>query len=812
MFLQDLKYAIRGVIKRPGFSFVVIATLAVGIGANVAIFSAVRAVLLRPLPFPEPDRLLRVYSSRLNVQNSLSTMSPPDFVDYRRDVRAFDELAAINAGTSALSGDGPSEAVSSASVTGGFFKALGVAALRGRAMTTEDDAVGASDVAVLGHRLWMRRFGGDPSVVGKTVVVEGVARRIVGIMPPGFSYPLGSELWIPERFTAQQLATLRGAHYLDVIGRLAPGRTMQSAEAELNAIGQRLAQEYPRTNRDYAVAVVGLRDALVGDVRLAMLVLLGAVGFVFLIVCANVASLFLTRALGRTRELAIRSALGAGRGRLANGLLVESLVFATFGAVGGVLLAWLGAGAIGASQRQLGIPLLDETRIDLPVVLFAMLIAAAAALLFGTLPGWLASRRLDVAGRIRQEGGSVTGDSHRQRLRAALIVAEMALAVVLLVGAGLLMKSFVRLSSVELGFETSRIQTFGLSLPNEPYAQPAQRAAFYELLLSRISGLADVEAAGATFGLPLTDFRYSISTSIVDGHQLSDDEQDRASLQVRVVTHDYLRAMGIPVVRGRGVGEGDRKGAERVALVNESAARMLWPDQDPLGHSFEIGTRLNQGGTERAGGTVIGVVRDIHDFGPAASVRATVYFAFAQFPMDYTGVVVRTRREPSAVLEPVRAIVGELDPSLAMFRVRTMEQLADEAVAQPRVYTTLLAIFAGVAVFLAAIGIYGVLAHIVSQRTREIGIRLALGAARRDVIGMVLRQASVLAASGLAIGAVLALAATRLMNALLFGTSATDAATYGLVALAFLLVALAASWLPARRAAGIDPVRALKYE
>jgi predicted permease len=812
MLLQDLKLAIRTLLRKPGFAAVTILTLAIGIGANAAIFSAVRAVLLRPLPFPQPDQLVQIYSTTQARPSARGgTASPPDFVDWRMQATSFQEMAAVNAGSIPWSGHGAAEQVPYAMVTGSFFTVLGIPAAVGRPIAYEDDAMGGPDVVVISHQLWTRRFGARRNVVGQTMTLDGTARRIVGVMPPGFSYPLSSELWVPLRFTTDTLTTQRGAHYLDVIARLKPDVALAAAQEEMSTIVGRLSQAFPRTNASKAVAVFELRDALSGNVKPAMFVLLAAVGFVLLIVCVNIASLTLTRASSRARELAVRSALGAGRARLVNGLLAESLVIAVVGGAAGLVVAQWATQAIAALDAGLGIPLLDQTRVDGVVIAFTAAVALIAALAFGTLPAWHASSRLDVAQRIREDATTTTAGRERQRLRAGLIVAETALAVMLLVGAGLLMRTFIQIVSVDLGFDTARVQTFSLTLPESTYPTPQARAQVIDTLVTRLAARADVESAGAIFGLPLTNFGYTITTSTVDGRRLTDQEQEQRSLQVRVVTPDYFRTMGIPIVRGRGFSDGDRLGSPSVAVINETAAQLLWPDADPLGHTLTIGTRLGQGG-EPGGGLVVGVARGIRDFGPTGPIRPTIYLAHSQFPIDFLTVTLKGRTDSAALVEPARALLASIDPNLPMFRVRTMDQFAANAVAQPRLYLSLIGLFALSAIVLAAIGIYGVLAHGVAHRTREIGIRLALGARRGEVVTLVVRQAVMLAATGLGVGLVLALAAGRLIERLLFGVEPQDPLTYAAVAGVLLVIALAASYLPARRAARIDPISALRYE
>jgi putative ABC transport system permease protein len=486
-------------------------------------------------------------------------------------------------------------------------------------------------------------------------------------------------------------------------------------------------------------------------------------------------------------------------------------VLGLIGGIAGLALAAWATTTIASLDTSIGIPMLNQTRLDGTVVAFTLGISIFAAVLFGTMPAWQATSIADVSRRIREDGGSTTGDPRRQRLRSGLIVAETMLAVVLLVGAGLLTRSFARVLAVDLGFDPANVQTYSLSLPTATYPQPAQRAEFMRALLTRIAAQPDVESAGAVFGLPLTNFRYGISVSTLDGRRLSDEEQDRLALQVRIVTPDYFTTLRVGVLRGRGFIEGDRANSELVAVINEAAASRLFPEGDALGHHVTLGTRMGQGGSA-AGGTVVGIVRDVRDHGPTAPVRPAIYLAHAQFPVDFFSVVVRTRGEPAQLVEPLRGIMTELDDDLPMFRVRSMEQIAANAVAQPRLYTVLIGSFAVTAMLLAAIGLYGVLAYAVGQRTREIGLRLALGARRREVIGMVMGQAGRLAIIGVAAGLVAAALASRVLQSQLFEIAPTDAVTYVAVAVALLMVAFVASWIPARRASRIDPMTALRQD
>lgn len=812
MIWQDLKHALRALRAKPGFTFVTLLTLAIGIGGTTAIFGAVNAVLLRPLPYPNPDQLVQVYKTSLKEPDRRGgAVSAPDFTDWRHDNRVFTELAAFDADPVALTGIGAPEIIRTGEVTGAFFAVMGTRPELGRFITTDDDPIGGRDVVVLSHALWARRFGSNPGVLGQQVQIDGVSREVVGVMPAGFEFPLRCEMWVPLRFTAKDLETQRGAHYLSVLGRLKTGTSLDAARAEMRGIGARLAQSYPRTNRDNSISVYPLRDAITGSVRLSMFVLLGAVGLVLLIVCVNVASLVLIRAVDRGRELAVRVAVGAGRFTLIRGLLVESLVLGLAGGAGGILLAYWATTAIASMDSSIGVPLLSQTRLDGAVVAFAVGIAFLASIVFGTMPAWYATSLSDIITRIRETGGSTTSDPKRQRMRSLLIVAETTLAVVLLVGAGLLTRSFQRLLSVDLGFSTESMQSFAVSLPDRRYVQPQQRKDFVDALVSRIASHPGVDSVAAASGIPLTNHRYGISTSTRDGVPLSDDEQDRLSLQVRIVTPDYFTTMTIPVSRGRAFVDADRMGSEPVAMVNETAARLIWPDADPLGHQLEISSGFGMG-RGRAGGSIIGVVGDAREYGGAARVPPMLFLAHGQWPVDSMVLVARTRGAPSSVIEPMRAILLDLDPDVPMFNVRSMDQIAAIAVAQPRLYLVLIACFAGTAMLLAAIGLYGVLAYAVGQRTREIGIRLALGAKRGEVLRMMMGQAGRLALTGVVAGLATAALASRVLQSQLFEVTPTDTITYVSVALGLLVVALIASWIPARRAARIDPLTALRHD
>ena len=813
MIWQDLKHAVRALRRKPGFTFVTVLTLAIGIGGTTAIFGAVNAVLLRPLPYPDAEALVRVYKTSLKQPDGVGgSVSPPDFVDWRRENTVFSELAAYTVGSFALTGQGAPEVVRLASVTGGFFTVLGEPPLHGRGITVADDPPGSRDVVVLGHALWVRRFGADPGIVGRQIVLDNVPREVIGVMPRGVEFPLRSELWVPLRFARRELETQRGAHYISVLGRLKPGLSLDQSRSEMRTIGGRLAQLYPRTNRDNSVSVHPLREALVGNIRQSMFVLLGAVGLVLLIVCVNIASLVIVRGVSRGREMAVRVAVGANRFSLFRGLLIESLLLGAAGGGAGLLLAYWSTAAIAALDPSIGVPLLNQTRLDVVVVAFTFIVALSAAVLFGTMPAWQASSIGDVVTRIREEGGSTTADPRRQRIRSTLVVAETTLAVVLLVGAGLLGRSFVRLLSVDPGYSVDGIQTFSLGLPETRYSTPAQVHDFVDTLLSRIRKHPDVESAAASFGLPLTNFGYAMSTSTRDGVTLSDDEQDRQTMQVRIVSPEYFSTMRIRIVKGRGFTDADRIGSMPVIMYNERGAALMWPGVDAIGRHAEISTGfgMNRG---RAGGTVVGIVADVLENGPTAPAPPTIYLAHGQWPVDGVTITARSRRgEPSGLIEPTRSALHDLDPDVPLFQVRSMRDIRDTAVAQPRLYLVLITCFAGTALLLAAIGLYGVLAFAVGQRTREIGIRLALGASRGEVLQMVLAHAGTLALAGIALGLIAAAVASRVLRAQLFEITPTDTTTYVGVGAGLLAVSLLASWIPARRAARIDPMTALRQD
>ena len=803
---RDIRYSLRQLARSPGFALAAVVTIALGVGANTAIFSVVNAALLRPLPYPAADRIVAV---RELIDGGEAVLSPPNMMDFRAERSLFAAMAGTYNTSFALTGDGAAEHLVGAAATEDFFRVVGTPPLLGRAFRSEDARQGAAPVVVLREDLWRRRWGGDSSILGRSIRLDGVARTVVGVMPASLGYPdPATELWTPLGFSEEELATQRGAHYLDVLARLAPDVTLEQANAGLRAIAARLAAAHPRTNEGESAVALSLREALVGDLETALVVMLGAVGFVLLVACANVASLLLTRAVGRGRELAVRTALGAGRGRIVRQLLVESLILALAGGAAGLLLAAWGVDAL-VAMRPEALATVGEVALDRTVLLFTLGVTMASALVFGLLPAVMASRRIELASGLRDGGAGAIGARGAQRVRGLLVVAEVSLAVVLLAGAGLLVRSFQRLTSVDPGFDPAGVLTFNVGLPEAEYDGPKARR-FIEELTERLAAIPGVTAVGASSILPLSGSAYGISLTELDGRSFAEDP-DAPSVQVRLATPGYLRAMGIELRRGRDLAPTDGAEAPRVLLVNEAAAALLWPRGDALGRRMTIGTRFELGG-DRAGGEVVGVVGDVRELRVSRPARPTVYLPHAQWPVDLMGLAVRAGGDPTSLVALAREQVRAVDPNVPIFGVLTMEQRLTGAVATQRFYMLLLGAFAAAALVLAAVGIYGVLAFGVAQRSREIGIRVALGARPGDVAGLVARSGIALAATGLLLGVAGAVALTRVLRGLLYEVEPTDPATLALVSLLLLAVAAAAAILPARRATRVDPMAALRSE
>ncbi|HEU4585094.1 MAG TPA: ABC transporter permease [Gemmatimonadaceae bacterium] len=808
--LKDFRLALRRLRRTPGFTLVAVLTLALGIGANTAIFSVVNAALLRPLPYPDAGRIVQLYSTR---DGGLSTVSPPDFTDWREQAGVFQGVAAINNSSDfTLTGTESPERVTGAQVTGDFFSVLQISPAIGRGFTPSEEVIGQNKVAILSYALWQQRFGGRHDIIGQSIELNRVRYTVVGVMPRDFEYPQGARLWTPLAFTADDLATQRGAHYLDIIARLLPGVSLEQARSAMAAVSQRLAVQYPKSNKEWRATAVPMRDALVGDVRPALLMLLGAVGLVLLIACVNVANLLLARSMTRARELAIRTALGAGRSAIVRGILTESMLLAILGGAAGLLVATWATSALVALQPD-AIRGLGPVSMDGTVLAFTLLLVVVTGFVFGALPAMQASRLTDVTSRLKEGSRSATGGREWWRARGALVGVEMALAVMLLAGAGLLIRSFVRLVQTDPGFRTEHVLTFNLSLPDASYPKPEQSDAFFGRLLTDVRALPGVEAASGIYGLPLTDFSYQISVHDLDGRLLSSEEQDALrSPQIRVVAPDYFDVLGIRTLHGRPITEVDNATAARAVVVNETAARLYWPGEDAVGREITVGTSLGLG-RGRVGGTVVGVVADTKDFGPAEATLPEVFFSHSQFPVSFMSVVVRTASPNSeALLGSIRERLRAIDPNVPIYQARTIDQLLGESVAKPRFYMLLLGAFALCALVLAAIGIYGVMAYVVGQRTHEIGVRMALGARGDQVLREVVARGMRPALVGLVAGIAGAFALTGVLSKLLYGVSATDPLTFIGVVLVLAAVALLANLVPARRAARVDPAIALRSE
>ncbi len=802
--MQDLRYSVRSLGRTPGFTLAAVATLALGIGANTAVYSLVRGVLFRALPFPAPDRLVAVSESYPARGYAQMVASPPNYIDWKAQSRSFSAMGAYSTTDLALSEGGEAERLRATMVTSGFFESLGVAPSAGRFLAPAEFVPGRDRTVVISHDLWKRRFGSEPSLVGKTIRLEGEPYLVAGVMPAGFRFPEdGADAWIPLAFAAD-VGTQRGAHYLEVIGRLKAGVPREQADAEIRAIAARLARRYHDTNDGHAAIVTPLRQKLVRSVRPVLLTLLGAVAFVTLIACANVANLMLIRASHRGTELAIRTALGAGRGRIARQLLTETLVLALGGAALGVFLAELAVGAI-VRWGPPDIPRLPEVALDGGVLAFTAGWTLAAVILCGLAPlaGLFAKAPMAA---LKIAGADSAAQPAAARLRRLLVVGELGVALLLLVGAGLLVRSLARLSAVDPGFSPDRLLRFDLSLPDARYADTAKAAAFTRELLARLRSLPGVQSAGATFGLPLTDFRYN-STFRVAGRP--EDPAHEPSAQVRVASRDYFSTIGLPLLAGRAFGPEDSLGAPIAILASRSAAAKFFPAGDAIGQRVRFGARP---GNIRLEGEIVGIVGDVHDQGLGEGLTPEFYGSLEQAPTAAFSVVVRTTRDPASLAGAVRRTVHSLDAELPVTELETMREVVSRSIARPRFTMSLLLAFAAAALLLSAVGIYGVTAYAVSQRTREIGIRMALGADPRRVRGLVLRDGMRLAAAGLSLGLVAALALTRVLRGLLFEVPPTDLATHAGVALILLAVVLAACWIPARRAARLDPWRALRAE
>ncbi len=793
--MRDSHYAIRQLLKSPGFAVVAILTIALGTGATSAMFSVINGVLLRPLPYPEPDALVRI--NEILPRFGRFSVAPATFLDWRSQNTSLEHTVAMTSGSAALmTRDGP-ERVTNAAVSWDFFQMLRVAPALGGTFGAEHDVPGKTDVIVLSHGMWQRRFGADPAIVGQAITLNGTPMTILGVMPAGFQIPRDAEYWTPLAFTAAKAS--RGGHFLAVFGRLKPGVTVQQANAELKSVSERLAAQYPDSSADESAEVVPVLDQIVGGIREPLLTLLAAVGVVVLIACANVANLLLVRASVREKELAIRSALGAGRLRIVRQLLCESLVLALAGGALGVMLAYAAIPVI--KELSAGsIPRVQDVSIDGRVLFFAFGVSIATGLAFGLAPAWQASRNREAS--ALKEGGRSSVTSGRW-MRGILLVAEVALSIVLLVGAALLLRSFARVTNIDPGFRAERVLAFRVALPQTSYPDRAARLAFFDRLLTRLRSLPQVRSAAATQTLPMRG-DYYLSFEIQGRPKPRPGEGFSASY--RVGSPGYFESLGVPLKRGRTFTERDAEKAPLVAIIDEAFAARHFPGEDPIGRGLDIGNGTD-GFFE-----IVGIVGDVRHSGLDAKPTPTMYVPYTQDVFGSLWVLARTDGNPASLAPLARQTVREIDPALPAFSIAPLLDTVSESVGQRRFSLLLLAAFAAIALVLASVGIYGVVAYAVSQRTQEIGVRMAIGAERGDVLRLIVGGGMKLALAGVGIGVAAALALSRYIATMLFETEPFDPVSYGATIAVLLAVALAACYVPARRAMNLDPVRAIRQE
>jgi putative ABC transport system permease protein len=810
---QDVRYAVRTLRRQPAFSLFVILTLAVGIGANVAVFSVVNGVLLKPLPFPASDRLVSVWG-RFDPESGFNfpqfALSNPEFVDYRQQSRALEDISAWRRQAITVGGPGADpERVAAAAVTANMLSVLRVMPALGRGFTEDEDRPGGTPVALLGYSYWRARFGGDRSIVGRTVPMNGVATTIIGIMPPGFTYPdATTQIWVPLKIDPKNPGNRKG-HSIRAVGRLASSASFDGAQAELRTIMAAWKAQYPDIHTGHYLFIRPLLDDVAGSVRPALIALIAATGFVLLIVCANVASLLLARAEARTREMAIRGALGAGRARLVRQTLVESSLFALIGGVLGVALAYIGVHALLRIDPS-SIPRAAEIAVDARMLAFAAVLSLASALLFGLVPA-LRGASPALQDTLRESSQSMTAGVGRQLARKGLVAMEVALGVVLVLGATLMLRSFDRLLSVDPGFQASGVLMANIDLPVTSYKDDARVEAFYAAILTRVRSMPGVQSASAASGVPMWS-DVGVWDFEIEGRPRPRPGETAWNAAVVIARPGYFETLQIPLVRGRVFSNQDDVRSMPVAIVNETMAARFFSAEDP------IGRRIRIAGGSSALMTVVGTVRDIRDQGLDTPPRPTYYLSHAQTPVTQQDsyrsmtVLLRIIGAPESVIPAVRAAVREIDPALPLFDVQTIDAVIDSSIARPRFTTLLLALFALIGAVLGASGIYGVLAYTVARRMQELGIRRALGAPPQRLVADILMRGLEPVAVGLVVGIIGSFWTTRLLEAQLFGISPTDPATYAVAMAGVLLVSLAACAVPARRALRISPVMALRAE
>jgi putative ABC transport system permease protein len=798
--LLDLRFAGRLLARSPTFTVVALATLAIGIAANAVLFSVVNALLLRPLPYADSERLVMLWQDlRARGGPENEWLAPAHFFDWRSRARSLEAAAVFRTAAPSLTGDGEPEQLQGWAVSADFFRVLSVGPALGRDFTADDDRPGAPRTAIVTHGLWTRRFGGDPSLVGRTIPLDREPVTVVGILPPSYRNPFDApELFVPLQLEAAGAS--RGNITLLMIARLREGTPLDAARSELAAVGAAVAGEHPDTDRGATIRVTRLHDEVAGDVRAPLLALLGAVVLVLLIASANIANLQLARASVREREMAVRTALGASRARIVRQLLTESALLGLAGSTAGLLLAfWLLDGLLALAPGET--VRLHGVRIDAPVLAFGVALALGASIVFGLAPA-LQSARRDVATSMKSGGRTAGGSREGARARSAFVVAELALALMLLVGAGLLVRTLANIRNVDPGFAPDRLLTALVMPPAIGYEKPPQIRGFHRALLERLEGAPGVQSVALVSVLPFSG-EDTDTTFLIEGRPKPAARADHPSAWYRIVSAGYLRAMGTALEAGRFIEPADLESTERVAVVNRTLARRYWPDEDPVGRYIVFGDRRAR---------IVGIVADVRHRTLREEPRGQLYLSVEQFTVRRMTVVMKTSGDPLAVAPVLRETVRGLDPYLPLSRVTTMEALMADTLAVPRLMTYVMTAFACVSLMLAAIGVYGLMAYTVTLRAQEFGVRLALGAASRDVIGLVVGHATRVAVAGLALGALASLGAARLIGALLFGVTASDAPTFAGTSALLAAIVLLASYLPARRAVRVDPVRALRSE
>jgi putative ABC transport system permease protein len=808
--LKDLRYGIRSLLKHPGFTAIAVITLALGIGANTAMFSVINGVLLRSLPYHDPDRLVTIWEESPQRGMFQLPVSYANFRDWQDQNHVFEQISAYTFTNLNLTGAGEPARLLTVRSSANLFSLIGAVPLLGRAFLTEEDKQGADRVVILGHALWQSRFGSDPGIVGKSLTLNNQSYTVVGVMSPNFQFPVGFgylgkvlndpvDLYVPLAATSAE--TGRGNYSFFAIGRLKPGVTINQAQAEMSTIEGRLEQQYPEGNTGIGISLIATPEQTVKEIRPALLVLLGAVGFMLLIACANIANLLLVRAASRQKEIAIRTALGASRLRVLRLLLTESLMLSLAGGCLGLLLAFWGTEALIALAPD-NIPRLNEVGVDASVFGFTLAVSLVTGVFFGLIPAVHASKP-DLNEALKEGSRGSMGSTAGKRTRSVLVAVEVALSLVLLIGAGLMIKSFVRLQQMNLGFDPDNVLAVDLSLSSSRYPEDRQQIAFFQEALERLQSLPGVKSAGATTGLPLT---LSLSGSDFRIEGRPDPEAGKEMIiNTRSVSPDYFGTLRVSLIKGRDFSDRDKSDAPKAAIINNDLARIYFPNEDPIGKriTFDDGESWI---------SIVGVIGDVKQLGLDSSAKPEVYFPYLQVAASSMSLVVRTTSDPLSLAGAVKSQIQTIDKDLPIDDAKTMQQLLAESLSGRRFNMLLLTVFAMVALVLAIVGIYGVMSYTVTQRTHEIGIRVAIGAQSRDVFRMVIGQGMMLAMIGVAFGLVGAFALTRLMTTMLFGVEPSDPATFISIAVLLTIVALAACYIPARRATKVNPLLALRYE